>query len=120
MQYAQAWEQPRYGLIVQGKGNADGAGTALSALRQRTSCSVIPGNSGTCTLRSRPRIDGMPGSAASSTPSSRCASHRTPDIRTHVRDAVQASATDGAVVRMVAVSRAAVTTIVRRRARKER
>jgi hypothetical protein len=30
-QYRQAWEQPRYGLIVQPKGMGDGPGTLLRA-----------------------------------------------------------------------------------------
>src|SRR3954453_7404297 len=64
-------------------------GTAFSALRLRTSCSVTPGNSGTCTLRSRPLIEDMPGRAPSSAKSSRCASHRMGSIRTHVRSDVQ-------------------------------
>src|SRR3954468_18194068 len=67
---------PRYGFMVHGNGIADSPGTWFSALFARTSWNVTPGNSGTCTLRSRPRMLGMPGSAEASSESSRCASHR--------------------------------------------
>src|SRR3954470_47947 len=76
-QYTHEWAQPRNGLMVHGKGIADSPGTWFSALRQRTSCRVRPGNSGTCTLRSSPRMLGMPGSVVASSTSSRCAAHRT-------------------------------------------
>src|SRR4051794_25833877 len=67
---------PRYGLMVYGNGIADSPGTWLSALLARTSWNVTPGNSGTWTLRSSPRMLGMPGRAEGSSRSSRCASHR--------------------------------------------
>src|ERR1700712_1466041 len=68
---------------------ADFPGTWLRALLANTSWNVRPGNSGTCTLRSKPRILGMPGRVAVSSMSSRCASHRMIHIRTHVRSSVQ-------------------------------
>src|SRR4051794_33211619 len=68
---------------------ADSFGTAFSALLARTSWKVRPGNSGTSMLRSSPRTVGRPGSVAGSSKSSRCASHRMPTIRTHVRTRVQ-------------------------------
>src|SRR4051794_12395893 len=78
--------------MVYGNGIADSPGTWLRALLDLTSWNVSPGNSGTCTLRSSPRIDGMPGSVEASSTSSRWASHRMPSIRTHVRTNVQPAA----------------------------
>src|SRR5215218_3652706 len=75
---------------------ADSPGTWFRALLARTSWKVRPGNSGTWTLRSRPRMLGMPGSAEASSRSSRCASHRMAPCE-HMFDALSRWAAGGSL-----------------------
>ena len=68
---------------------ADSPGTWFSALRDRTSWNVSPGNSGTWTLRSSPRMLGIPGSVDGLLDVQPLGVPPHATIRTHVRCGVQ-------------------------------